>query len=976
MTYRSYNIQRLEPRRLLASGADAAPAPLSTPVTPARYVENLNRGIVAVRNATSNVYVGWRLLGTDDPSIAFNVYRSYGTAAPVKRNATPITSSTNFVDTGVAFTTTVNYFVRPVINNVEQVASETFSLVANTPIRQYLNVPLQIPAGGTTPASENYSYNANDASVGDLDGDGDYEIVLKWDPSNSKDNSQSGYTGNVYVDAYTLEGTRLWRIDLGRNIRAGAHYTQFIVYDLDSDGKAEVAMKTAPGTIDGVGNNVLMNSDDPNADYRNTSGYILSGPEYLTVFDGQTGSARNTVAFEPARGAVTQWGDSYGNRVDRFTAAVAYLDGEHPSLIMGRGYYGPQSSSGQSRNEIAAYDFSNNKLTLRWHFKAGYNINSNINGTYVGQGPHGMSIADVDADGKDEIVYGACVIDDTGTGLYSTGLGHGDAFHVSDLDPSRPGLEVFMVHESPSAYQSNGRNAGGEFRDARTGELIFGIPATNDVGRGVAADIDPNSPGAEMWGLTVDADPLVTRKIWAANGTALYDMPGNMFTNFVVWWDADFTRELLDGTTISEWNNPGRSNFDLDPATSGQQSAPNAASNNGTKSTPALSADLFGDWREEVIWRRSDNTALEIFTTGIVASSRMYTLMHDTQYRVAIAWQNGAYNQPPHPSFFLGANMAPPPTPNIRLAGVATPRTDIYQAETAVLSGGTFIETTNAGFNSSGYANSPTTGGSIAWSMIDGGGGGPSVIQLRYALGATAPRTARLIVNGVASDITFTPTGSFNAWSPLSLTVNLNPGRNNAITIQTTGQDAGNIDELRILPSTDVVRPALISNSFDPDTSSLSLVFSEDVGTSLSASDFTLSGPNGLVTPTAVTFDLATSTAILALPFLTTGSYTLGAFAVNIADHAGNTLAGPLSLSFNFLQGDATRDGTVGFDDLLLLAQNYGKSAAALWTEGDFNYDGRIDFDDLLLLAQSYGTSSIQSAPTPTRSTRRNTIQI
>ncbi len=626
---------------------------------PARYVEDLNRGVVAIRNATGNAYVGWRMLGTDASTISFNLYRAYGSATPVKRNTTPITSSTNFLDTGVSFTTEVSYFVRPVLGGVEQAPSERFTLAANTPIRQYLNVPLQIPAAGTTPTAEAYTYSANDTSVGDLDGDGDYEFIVKWDPSNAKDNSQSGYTGNVYVDAYQLDGTRLWRIDLGQNIRAGAHYTQFIVYDLDSDGKAEVAMKTAPGTIDGAGNTVLMGSDSASADYRNTSGYIISGPEYLTVFNGMTGAAMSTIAFQPARGSASQWGDTYGNRVDRFTAAVAYLDGEHPSLIMGRGYYGPQASSGQARNEIAAYDFSSGALSLRWHFKAGYNINSNINSAYVGQGPHGMSIADVDADGKDEIVYGACVIDDNGTGLYSTGLGHGDAFHVGDLDPSRPGLEVFMVHEGPSAYQSNGRNAGGEFRDARTGELIFGIPATNDVGRGVAADIDPNSPGAEMWATTTDPDPLVPRKIYAANGTPLYDTPSNMMYNFVVWWDGDLTRELLDGNHIDKYKN-GSSVTRL-------LTAEGCSSNNGTKSTPALSADLLGDWREEVIFRSTDGKSLRVYTTTIPTEHRLYTLMHDPQYRLSIAWQNVGYNQPPHTSFHLGSGMKTPPKPAITI---------------------------------------------------------------------------------------------------------------------------------------------------------------------------------------------------------------------------------------------------------------------------------------------------------------------
>jgi rhamnogalacturonan endolyase len=637
---------------------DAAAGPSGATKSPlVRQVEYLNRGMVVVRRSTSQAYVGWRLLGTDPSDIAFNLYRSAGGGAPVKLNAAPLTATTDFVDSTANMTLSNEYFVRPVLNGVEQDPSESFTLAANAPVRQYLSVPLQIPAGGTTPVGENYTYNANDASVADLDGDGDYEIVLKWDPSNSKDNSQSGYTGNVYVDAYDFDGqgnsALLWRIDLGRNMRAGAHYSPFLVYDFDGDGKAEVVMRTAEATVDGVGT-VIGN---PAADYRNSSGYVLSGPEYLTVFDGLTGAIVDSIPFEPTRGSVSSWGDNYGNRVDRFQATPAYLDGVHPSIVVGRGYAGPQSGF-SARNEVAAYDFVEGQLSVRWVFRAATN---GQNPGYVGQSAHSITVGDLDGDGKDEIITGASALDDDGTLLYNTGLGHGDAMHLSDMDPTRPGMEFFMPHESPGSYG----NAGGEYRDARTGELIFGIPATNDVGRGVAADIDPNSPGYEMWATTSDPDGG-PRYVYGADGQQLYQTPSNMFYNFLVWWDADLTRELLDGTTISEWNNPGRSNFDLDPSQGGtQQYALNASSNNGSKSTPSLVADIFGDWREEVIWRRSDNTALEIFTTIIPATNRLYTLMHDPQYRQAIAWQNSGYNQPPHPSFFLGAGMAAPPVPQI-----------------------------------------------------------------------------------------------------------------------------------------------------------------------------------------------------------------------------------------------------------------------------------------------------------------------
>ncbi|MEO2044957.1 MAG: hypothetical protein ABGX16_00100 [Pirellulales bacterium] len=630
---------------------DVGPPPPPPPTPhPPRQAEALNRGVVAVRSATSEIYVGWRMLGTDSSGAAFDLYRSAGDGPAVKLNPTPLTQTTDFVDSTANAALDNTYFVRPIISGIELAPSETFTLAGSSPVQQFLDVPLQIPAGGTTPDGVQYTYNANDASVGDVDGDGEYEIILKWDPSNSKDNSQSGYTGNTYIDAYKLNGTLLWRIDLGRNVRAGAHYSPFVVYDLDGDGKAEVVTRTAEATVDGLGTVI----GDANADYRNTSGYILSGPEFLTAFDGETGAILDSIPFMPERGTIESWGDSYGNRVDRFQATVAYLDGDRPSMVWARGYAGPQSGF-NARNEVAAFDYRNGQLTLRWLFEAATN---GANSGYVGQTAHSITVGDVDDDGRDEVITGAAALDDDGTLLYNTGLGHGDALHLSDMDPSRPGLELFMPHERPSEYGS----AGGEFRDAATGELLFGIPATNDVGRGVAADIDPNSPGYEMWAPT-NGGP---RFIYSSSGQQLYQTPSNMFYNFVVWWDADLTRELLDFTTISEWNNPGRSNFDLDPGAAGtQSSAPFAASNNGTKKTPSLQADLFGDWREEVIWRRADNTALQIFTTIIPATNRFYTLMHDTQYRAAIAFQNSGYNQPPHPSFFLGAGMADPPVANI-----------------------------------------------------------------------------------------------------------------------------------------------------------------------------------------------------------------------------------------------------------------------------------------------------------------------
>ena len=592
-----------------------APSATSQPATGARQMERLNRGLVRVNLATGN-YVSWRLLGTDPASVSFNVYRN-GT----KLTGSPITNSTNYVDS--AGTSSSSYTVRAVVNGTEQADSETSLNVANT---GYLSIPLQIPAGGTSPDGVAYTYAANDASVGDLDGDGQYEIVLKWDPTNSKDNSQSGYTGNVYIDAYKLNGTRMWRIDLGRNIRAGAHYTQFQVYDYDGDGKAEVMMKTGDGSISGTGQ-VIGNGS---ADYRNTSGYILTGPEYLTVFNGQTGAVLATTNYVPARGTVSSWGDNYGNRVDRFLAGTAYLDGTRPSAIFARGYY--------TRATIVAWDWRNGQLTQRWMF------DSNVSGSqYEDQGNHQLSIADVDADGKDEIIYGSMAINDNGAALWNTNLRHGDTLHVGDLIPSRPGLEVFKPDENtdqPADWMA----------DARTGQIIWSHPSCGcDNGRGTAGDIWAGNAGAEAWSAAVDGLTSAT-----TGQTISSHKPSS--TNFLIWWDADPVRELLDATHIDKYGISADTRL---------LTASGVHSNNSTKSTPSLSGDLFGDWREEVIWPTTDNTALRIYFTTTVTTQRIYTLMHNAQYRVAIAWQNSAYNQPPHPSYFLGDGMSTPAQPNI-----------------------------------------------------------------------------------------------------------------------------------------------------------------------------------------------------------------------------------------------------------------------------------------------------------------------
>ncbi|MCU1236588.1 MAG: repeat protein, partial [Candidatus Solibacter sp.] len=608
-----------------------------------RLMENLGRGVIAMRSTETEVYVGWRLLGTDPSGVAFNLYRSTGGGKAVKVNSTPLTKTTDFVDSAADFAKSNAYTVRPVIGGKEQAASKAFTLAANAAVGQYLAIPIQQPPGGTAVDGRPYIYNANDASVGDLDGDGEYEIVLKWDPSNSRDNSQAGYTASTIFDAYRMDGRRLWRIDLGRNVRSGAHYTQFLVYDFDGDGKAEIAIRTSDGTIDGTGK-VL---GDGKADWVSkiagpTLGKVVAGPEFLTIFDGMTGAAMSSQKFVPDRGDISKWGgvggncgnDATGNRVDRFLAGVAYLDGKRPSLVFTRGYYG--------RTVLAAWDWRNKELTNRWTF------DSSLPGLegYSGQGYHSLSIADVDGDGKDEIVFGSMVIGSDGKGRFSTGFRHGDALHVSRFDPANPDTLVFGIHENNGVGCPS--SPGKALYNGRTGEVIWRKDEGVDIGRGLAADIDPRYPGAEFWG---GPGGLF-------NGKGETIGPAPRTTNFAVWWDADPLRELLDDNWIAKWDW-------LTGTMKRLLTADGCVSNNGSKSTPALSADLFGDWREEVMWRTADNRFLRIYSTTIPATNRIYTLMHDPQYRLAVAWQNVGYNQPPHPSFFIGDGMKEPPAPNI-----------------------------------------------------------------------------------------------------------------------------------------------------------------------------------------------------------------------------------------------------------------------------------------------------------------------
>ena len=584
--------------------------------------ERLGRGVVAVRLSPDTVMIGWRYLPADPLRVAFNVYRD---GQLLTRQ--PVAVSTQFFDSNPSQAQSC-YEVRPVVDGKEelQLAQGRYVLPANAPCG-YVEIPLQQPAAQVMPDGERCGYVASDASVADLDGDGELEIVLKWEPTNAKDNSQSGFTGTVFLDAYKMDGRRMWRINFGRNIRAGAHYTQFMAYDLDGDGRAEVAAKTADGTVDGCGKVI----GDAGADYRvgvgDTSagrkGYVASGPEYLTVFSGETGAALYTTIYVPPRGRVEDWGDNYANRSERYLAAVAFLDGRRPSLVMCRGYY--------TRTVLAAFDWDGKQLRHRWVF----DTDSTRWASYAGQGNHNLRVADVDGDGCDEITYGSCAIDHDGTGLYNTGMGHGDALHLTAFNPASERLQVWDCHEN--------RRDGTDFRDAATGKVIFRIPSGKDVGRCMAADIDPTSYGVEMWS-------SASGGIRNIKGEVICAAPKGLPVNMAVWWDGDLLREMLDHETVSKYD------------WTTQECRPLARFegcrfNNGSKSNPCLQADIWGDWREEVVTRTEDSRALRIYVSPFPTVYRFHTFLEDRPYRLSVAVQNVAYNQPTQPGFYFGADL-------------------------------------------------------------------------------------------------------------------------------------------------------------------------------------------------------------------------------------------------------------------------------------------------------------------------------
>ena len=682
---------------LNAGGLSELSAVCKTPVTgtltPGNLEKYSDRALVAVNLAgekgaeilisatdkdgntlTKGVYLSWRSFEADfdndnNLTTTFTVYRD---GAAIAENV----SVTNMVDEGGTSASTY----KVVGSNDSAIGVKAVDTKCWE--HQYLELNLYAPADETMPEYNGEvttcDYSANDMSLGDLDGDGVLELIVKWYPSNARDNSGYGFTGKTFLDAYdvnwaTGETTLLYRIDMGINIRSGAHYTQFQVWDYDGDGKAEIAVKTAPGTTvlrptDGTANTLaeVEYIDVPSSslptekiseknDYRNASGYVLDGPEYFTMFNGEDGSILDTTDFVPARGNVGAWGDAYGNRVDRFLSATAYLDGEKPYAVFTRGYY--------TRTCLTAYYVNDEgKLDVYWAFDT-----NEAGSEYEAQGNHGLSVNDVDNDGKDEIIYGSLTVDHDGTVKYSTGLGHGDAMHVSDWVEWNDGLEIMDVHEHDNATYHV------EIHDAETGEILMGYWTGKDTGRGVAADIDPTSAGAEWWSIASPTYEGNDEPSWDSTDGEVYSTQSKVgalikladktpASNASIFWDGDLLSEVQDhafnkeayaptGVKLYKWDYENEEQVEL-------LSSTEIWSSNGTKGNLGIIADFLGDWREEIIARcAADKNKVRVYTTTIQTDYVVPCLLENLAYREGVAWENVGYNQPANLSYLLSEGL-------------------------------------------------------------------------------------------------------------------------------------------------------------------------------------------------------------------------------------------------------------------------------------------------------------------------------
>ena len=611
-----------------------------------RFTDKIDRGLVAVPSGLGGNLVSWRVWGEEYYDVTYNLYCNGS------KIATNLKTSNYRHSTGTA---TSRYRVAAVVRGVEQTASAEITRWENG----RWEIPVQ-PILGRDGTDVTAQYTLNDVSLGDLNGDGVVEFIVKRPCGISTDAAQS----NCFhvLDCYDMQGNRLWWIDMGPNMQAAAdEQWDCVCYDWDQDGKAEVLLRGADnmfihhadGTTTKIGSS---------ADTRPIYEYTHTGNEYLLYLEGATGkpyaigpSAHpNYMVYPNPRGTSQDWGDDYGHRATKHYFAAPFFDGRKASIFLGRGCY--------TKHMMKAYDVdpATHKLTLRWSW------DNAVSGPWFGQGYHNFQVADVDWDGRDEIVFGSMILDDNGKGLSTTGLGHGDAQHCSDLDPYRKYQEQFACNESAPAMN---------YRNACTSEFYYRVVATGDDGRALCANFTDDYPGSQ--GRSVSTG-------WIS-GTADKELTALAGDNFISW--ADLNQRLYwDGDLCDEYfDSPGTEGYGAvyRPASStvagGRWNFTESKCNNWSKNNPGAIADIFGDWREEVVMRKSDNTALLIYTTGESTTYRIPTLWHDHQYRNAMVWQSMGYNQPPHKSYFLG-----------KLEGITTaPAPLTMTGRTEVKNGGT-----------------------------------------------------------------------------------------------------------------------------------------------------------------------------------------------------------------------------------------------------------------------------------------------
>lgn len=898
-------IETLENRQLLSAG-------------PARVMENLGRGLIAMPTSSTNVFLSWRLLGLDPAGIGFNVYRSVNGGAATKINGIfPLTGGTNFTDASASTSQTLTYHVRPVISGVEQAPSAAYTLAPNTPVQPFFSIPLRNISGTAS------DYYVHLSWVGDLDGDGEYDFVVDRIPTIANTSDK--------VEAYKRDGTLLWAVDMGpnslnkNNIEPGSstlsvgNWDGVTVYDLDLDGKAEVCLRTANGVIFGNGATLTGGATDNH--------------QFISILNGMTGA-------EKARIAVPT--DYLSDGPMACSMGVGYLNGVTPSLVM---KMKNRIGSGAFNMMVLALDYDGTNLTQKWKWKRG--------STDAPDG-HQIRLIDVDQDGRDEFVDIGFVLDGGGTLKYSLGptVIHGDRYHIGDLDPDRPGLEGFGVQQvNPSGLEEY-------YYDAATGQILhqhFASPSF-DNGRGIAADIDPAHRGYEYWSFMGIYNSKTVNGV--TTETKITDEPNRPWPNFRIWWDGDVLSENLNNTRVEKWV----------PSTFGNTrllSAHNYSAVDSWREAPTFYGDIFGDWREEIIYEKSDHTQLMIFSTTTSSSTRIYTLAQNPAYRNSMTIKG--YMQSHMVDYYLGDGMTTPPTPNIVYQGSNPPPVKYtYQAETASIGSGTTVQTANSGYNGTGYVDFPLAGSSgfLQFNNVNGGAGGWVTLLFRNAL-SSGTRTGTLTINGVSQSITFNSSTSFTNWVDKGIAVNLNPGATNTIRLQSAGTDLPNVDQLIIVGFADIVAPT-ISNAvhgYDTAANTLGFTFSEAV--TIDSDDIILTflgAGGGNITPTG--FNYSSGVATYTLPTgLADGNYRVTFTSGQVKDSSDNVLASTYYFDFFVFAGDANHDRHVNVLDSYALGTNwYGTGKT--YSQGDFNYDGIVDAADLGIMGTKW-LQWLDAAPPP-----------